>query len=627
MELTVPQFTSGVHNLLNSEIIPEDAAKDSLNWYTQDGKIILIAGKVAVGTIGAAGNVTAEHFGYKTDGTKVHYRKIGAIIQYFDGTTWQNIITGLTSTADYACANYSSLAGAFTFFFGVDGIYKVNNAQPASYISMYDSTKNFKGKAFIDKGRTILWGRAEDKTGLYGSWIDTQKAVSGGTGTYTAVAAEATTSLGGTLGFKGANPKANCFAVQITITASGEVYTDNYLGVLTGSLGGTGTINYTTGVYTLSNPGVGTANYQWEDSNVRGVTDFSKSATRIAGEGFVFPQDEGGDEILNVVIGQDGTYFSMKRNSVYQLSIDSTDLNATNDIYRKQIGTQSYRGSISTVFGIVFMNTSNQSKPEMTILQRDITGTVIEPKVLFKHFNFANYLYDDATIMTYDRYFLIFCKTPTAVSNDTILMCSLKDNTVDITNYEARTGVTDGTSLYVGSSSTQTVYKLFSGFDDDGFAIKNYWIGRDETYKKVANSLKKLRKIRLDGHISIDQSYGVYLSYDNLDFQLVGTVLGSASYVDSTNPQTIGSDYIGSARIAGDATTDIFPYLMEIKLRKVPKFRKCTVKFVALGVGYCDISSRVDKDIFVYEDRLPAHYREKQNVSLDGTTNNNPNPL
>ena len=68
MDSEILSFSKGVHNLLGSEIIPKDAAQDSLNWYTQDGKIVLIAGKVIVGASGVAGSVTGEHLGYKTDG-------------------------------------------------------------------------------------------------------------------------------------------------------------------------------------------------------------------------------------------------------------------------------------------------------------------------------------------------------------------------------------------------------------------------------------------------------------------------------------------------------------------------------------------------------------------------------
>ena len=616
-------FAKGVHNLLDNEVIPKDAASDSLNWYTQDGKIKLIPGKLIVGAEGVAGNVTGEIFGYKVDGSKVHWRKIGTKIQYLNGSTWTDTVTGLTSSADYAFTNYSSLAGTFTFAFGADGIYKMHNAVPGSYCSMYDSTKNFKGKAFIDKGRAILWDRNEDKTGLYGSWIDNQRAVSGSTGVYTAVSGEATTSLTGTLAFKAGGATRNCFAVTITLTGTGEVYTDNYLGILSGSLGGTGTINYITGAYTLSNAGVGTATYQWENSNLRGVTDFSKSATRLAGEGFQFPQDEGGDAIINVLIGSDG-YYSMKKQSAYRLFIESNDTDATNEVYRKELGLLSYRGAVATGAGIIFMNVANQEKPEMTILQKNLTGDAVEPVILFPHFKFSNYTYDDCTIETYDRYILVSCKATDAINNNIILLCDLTNKTVDITSYTARTFARKDGYLYMGSSVSETVYQLFTGFDDDNYAITNYWTGKGETWGE--SKLKKYRKIRLKGSISTDQSYEVYISYDDAGNQLVGTVLGSGSYVDYSSPQDIGSNTIGSAQIGGDVVSNIYPYFVEIRLKKVPKFRKRSVTFKALGIGYVDIDSQLDKDIELYQDKIPARFRQKQNVSLDGATTNMNNP-
>lgn len=72
--------------------------------------------------------------------------------------------------------------------------------------------------------------------------------------------------------------------MTITDTSTGEVFTDNFSGVLSGTLGGTGTINYMTGAFTTSQSGAGTVNYQWEMTNNKGVTDFTKSATRLAGE-------------------------------------------------------------------------------------------------------------------------------------------------------------------------------------------------------------------------------------------------------------------------------------------------------------------------------------------------------
>lgn len=613
-------FNKGIHNLLDAEIIPKEAGQDGQNWYSEDGRLKLILGRALVGSEGLVGNITGETFGYKVDGSQIHWRKAGTKIQYFDGTTWLDTVTGLTATADYSFTNYSSLAGTFTYAFGVDGIYKMHNAVPQSFCSMFSSAINYKGRAFIDKGRAILWNRMEDRTGLYGSWIDNKRTVTGASGVYTAVTAEATTSLTGTLAFKAGGATRNCFGVTITLTASGEVYTDAYLGTLSGSLGGTGTINYITGAYTLSNAGVGTANYQWEDSNLRGVTDFRKSALRLAGEGFQFPQDIGGDAILNVLVGQDGAYYSMKSNSTYKLDIASNDTDASNEIYRTQIGIPSYRSAVSSSKGIIFINTSTPEKPEMTILQKNITGDNIEPIVLFPQFKFVNYNYDDCTIFFYERYILVACKSVGSVNNDTILLCNVTENTVEIQRYQARTFASSLGLLYAGSPVSASVYSMFSGFDDDGSAIDNYYILKDEMYG--SERLKKYRRIRLKGHISPNQSYEVYTNVDNQGFQLVGTVLGSGSYVDYTSPQSIGANLIGSAQIGGDDMTNIYPYFMEIRIKKQQKFRKRSVRFIAKGIGYVDIDYLMDWDISTYESKIPSAYRQKQNVSMSGLIEN-----
>ena len=65
---------------------------------------------------------------------------------------------------------------------------------------------------------------------------------------------------------------------------------------------------------------------------------------------------------------------------------------------------------------------------------------------------------------------------------------------------------------------------------------------------------------------------------------------------------------------------------MEIRLKKQRKFRNRQIKFVALGIGYVDIDSHLDLFIDTYEEKLPARFRQKQNVSLSGATTNQDNP-
>lgn len=610
---------SGVHNLLPDEIIPKDASSDSLNWLTKEGKIELSYGRQTVGGVGAVGKNYGEFVGYRADGTPVRFKKVGTKIQYLNGSTWTDVITGLTENADYTCANYQSLAGAFVYFFGVDGIYKVATANPANFASLYNASKNFKGFGLIDKGRTILWGRAEDPTGLYGSYIDAQNST-----VYTTVTSEAITDVAsGTLAFKAGGATRTCFGVQITDTSSGEVFTDNYNGVLSGSLGSTGTINYMTGAFTITGQsGAGTANYQWEDSNNKGVTDFSKSATRLAGEGFVLRQDAGGDAI-KVVIPLDGSYFSLKGNSCYKLTLDSDDTNPSNEIYRTDIGVKTLRSAVGTGAGIVFINTANPTKPKLQIIQRNPLGDNFDTQPLFPQFAFENYEYDDAALDTWDEYVIMSCNTPTAVANDRLLLCNVKDNTVDITYYGARAFAKVGGILYAGDSLTTATYELFTGFDDLGLPIENYWIGNGETYG--SDVLKKTKKYRFKGKIAPDQTLGIYISQDDGGYTQVGTIRGDGSYVDYGTSFAIGTAVIGTSVIGGESTTNVYQYWCEIKYRAT-KFRKRKFKFVAMGIGFVSVEQVIDFDIWTFQEKLPAKYRSKQNVSLDGATTDMANP-
>lgn len=609
MEQTIPAFFKGTHNLLPDDVIPKDAASSSLNWITRNGKIELMYGRQSIGGDGDAGKNYGEHTAFMANGTAVRFRKVEGKIQYLNGAVWIDLITGLSLT-DYTFSNYQSLSGAFVFCYGTDGIFKIATANPASYSTMYNSARNFKGFGFIDKARTILWGRAEDPTGLYGSYIDAQNAT-----VYTTVSGEATASLTGTLAFKAGGATRTCFGVVITVGA--EVFTDNVNGVLVGSLGGTGTINYTTGAYTVSVAGAGTATYQWEDSNVKGVTDFTKSATRLAGEGFVVRQDAGGDAI-KVVIPLEGSYFSIKAHSCYQFTLDAADTTPSNSILRTDIGIKTLRSAIGTGYGIMFMNTSNPTYPQLQILKKNPFGDNFDTKPLFPHFDWSKFVYDDVCIDTWDTYVLVACAfdSPT---NNRLMLADTVTKTVDTTYYSVRTFSKNGGYLYGGDTVSQTTYELFTGFDDNGIAIINEWVSKGETYG--SDVLKKVKRERYKGLITPDQAIEVYLSGDNDDFTLIGTILGSGSYVDYSSTFAIGTSFLGAGTVGGDDGGTVYSFLMEIKTH-VGKFRKRNIKFVATGIGYCAIEAMTDFDIRTFQKKLPKKYRSKQNVSLDGATTN-----
>jgi len=275
MDNEIKAFTKGVHNLIDSENIPKDAAQNASNFITKDGKIVLVGGRKLIGAEGSIGKITAFHKGYKVNGEIVLYAKFGTAIKYWNGSSWVDVITGLNENDEYYFDNYSSLAGAFTYINGPGGYWKIVNSHPTFPKQMYDPLKNFHGKILIDRGRTILWDRNDDNkkdpTGLYGSHIDRQNST-----VYTTVTGEAIGSSGST-NYSGVlanfTSKDTCFGVTImaTVAAGTETFTDDYLGNLTSNFGGTGTINYATMEYSVTfsdvTTGAVTSNYQNENSN------------------------------------------------------------------------------------------------------------------------------------------------------------------------------------------------------------------------------------------------------------------------------------------------------------------------------------------------------------------------
>lgn len=611
------------------EIIPRQAAQDSLGFISSDGQIELCRGRLLIGAEETAtGYVKGHGWGFTAAGTPVHFRKINTKIQYYNTATslWVDIITGLTSSAEYSFSPYQSTAGTFMYCTGVDGIFKIHTANPGSYITLYGSTDIYRGKSIISNGRMFMWDLPTSKTGLYGSRKDGMELVSGN---YTTVTAEVVgsgngvqTAFSGTLAFKAGDAKRNCFVPVFTVTG-GEVVRDTGVGTLTGTLGATGTINYVTGAWAITfvTPPANAANnitctYQWEMSNNKGVTDFSYSATRVSLEGFILNQSEGGDFIQSV-IPYDGKIYSLKNRTVYELTIDSTDLQFNNVVFRRNIGLEYWRSAVSTGRGIVFMDTSNVDKPRLTILAKNITGDNLEPQTLANNFDFSSYNWSECAMDTFGEYIVFSGRSSEASFNDRLFLYNIRRDTIDILPYGAKTITTNSGLLYIGDTITDNVYNILSGFDDDNDTIENYWISNDESYE--SEKLKKLKRLRLKGLITKDQVLEVYLSYDNDAFELVGTIRGNGQYVDQAETYAIGEVGIGTASIGGDDDSlDGYFYLAELKVSG-PKFRKRTLKLVATGIGYISVNMIDDNDIRMFPKRLPVKYRLKQNVSLDGT--------
>jgi hypothetical protein len=620
-EIINKNLGKGIVNIPSDpELIPQNASQDSLNFISIDGQIELTRGKLLIGGEETAnGFVKGDGWGYRADGTAIHFRKINTKIQYYNESTslWVDVVTGLTSSAEYTFARYTSPAGTFVYATGADGIYKIHTANPSSYCSMYDSLINWKGKSIIsgtgEAARMIMWDMPNDKTALYLSYID--KADSS---VYTTVTAEAVAASGsGTLAFKAGDAKRSCFGLVFTIGA--ETFTDDKNGKLIGSAGGTGTINYITGAWTLSNTAGGTVTYLWENTNNKGITDFRESATRLVGEGIKLRQDEGGDPIQKVEVFE-GVYFIFKKRSVYSLTIATTDDSFLNVIFRRDIGLEYWRSSVTIGKGIVFMNLANKDNPQLTILNKNVYGDYIEPSILAQHFDFSGYEWDMCAMGTFGEYIIFSGRTKDSNINNRLFFYNVRRDTIDILNYGTKTITTNEGRLYIGDVLTDNIYEILSGFDDDNENIEAYWISNDERYG--TEILKKVKSYRFKGLITPNQYFEVWADYDGDGFGLVGTVRGDSSYVDKLENYTIGTQGIGSSLIGGEGDfLDGGFFMVELKA-KSPKFRKRRLKIIPKGIGYLAINMIEDFGIRTFNQKLPSKYRTKQNVSLDGTQTN-----
>ncbi len=537
---------------------------------------------------------------------------------FYEGTNdWAEVSSDIFPVAavsdEASFANYASLAGNQMFVCTPNsGPYKIMTANPGSYTDLTDAAKNFQGYIKIKQNRMFLWNRIKDKTGIYGSYIDAAA--------YTTVTAETigsgdgvTTSFTGVLAFKAAGATRTCFAVSIFESGgSAETFTDDYNGNLTGSAGGTGTIDYTTGRFfvTFAVAPDNTSNnlkatYQWENSNNTGITDFTKSATRTAGQGFVFRQDDGGGDTKNVSSYGDVEYCFHRLKS-WALTLTATDTNATNLIYRDNVGIPNWRAAVATGDGVYFIDDYDQTDPKFRLLTLNNISTQVIPVPVSNALNLEDYRFDKGVSEENGDLIIFECRHKDSTENDTTFVYDKRYKSFDRLDYAFSCAAKYNGALVVGDSISDNVFELFSGFDDNGSLISNYWEGNLSDLGIKA--LKKVRRFWIEGEISRDQSLDIFIATDNGSYINVGTQNGTDSNVDSKPRTIIGSDTIGQATLGGQTSINIYHYIKEIKLQN-GKFLNRKVKYKANGIGYVSVSTQTDYDIILNQQKLPQKYR------------------
>jgi hypothetical protein len=84
---------------------------------------------------------------------------------------------------------------------------------------------------------------------------------------------------------------------------------------------------------------------------------------------------------------------------------------------------------------------------------------------------------------------------------------------------------------------------------------------------------RNIEDLRYRGEIDPAQYVEVYADFDGTGYTLVGTIRGDATYVNRSSPSSVGTTMVGEAAVGGDGFAQVYPYEMQIKAMKIPKFR------------------------------------------------------
>ena len=528
-------FNTGlITRIKEDEKLPPGSASDALNWFSNGTHIELRRGQQLLGSENSgAGKITGLFVGKKFDGTEVVVKSYGRKLKYYNSAAedWVEIgsdtLPADANGEDVAMDAYESLAGSFIYISSPNSsIYKLPCANPGSIVDQ--SSTSHRGKIKIKQNRMFLWDRKDsnggsDKTGLFGGYVDKDELSD-----FTEVTAESVgTGDGSTKNFTDtlAQRTGKRTVMYVRITDSTEVFTDDRNGNLSGDKGGTGTINYATGVFDITfndapaNLQAITADYYYEDATSTGICDFSKSTPRSAGEGFVFRQDDGGADMQNMgSIG--GDEFCMHKHKTWKLTLSSDDTNATNLIYRSKVGIEYWRAMMETGDGVYYMDSRNQNDPHVRILKQSEFVEKVLPKSISDQLDLSDYIFDKAVVFEFDPYIIVACRTSDSSVNNRTLFYDKTYKLWNITNYRISCIERHDGALIAGDDGSDNVLTLLSSLSDGDSIIPNHWITEETDLNR--SGVKRSHRMVMAGLIGKDQKLKISVSLDEGEFVEVG---------------------------------------------------------------------------------------------------------
>lgn len=640
----VKDFKYGIIDSEEQQSIPRGASTRSLNYLTRGSKIELRRGYELLGTTenAGAGKITGLGVAKKPDGSDIIFRTRKRKIEFLNtgDNDWDEVGTDAMPAAvvaddalgeEISIEGYQNTTGPQVWLNSKNcGPIKIMTANPASYTEMYVLGTNYKGRMRIKSNRSWVWNRfgtPPNRTDLFASQLDSKASSD-----YTQISGESIGTSGsltysGTLAFKAAGARRICF--EVTFTDTSETFTDNGDGTLTGSAGGTGTINYTSGAYSITfnvvAAGAVTATYRWaDDSTTDGIANFTYSATRTAGQGFILSQAGGGD--FENLMSLNGVEYCMHKRKTWSVTISVDDVDITNLIFRDKVGIPNWRAAIETADGIYYVDDTDENDPHLRLLTLDTQSSQVIPRSISKPFkindvkvgiDLTDYRFDQAAAIEFGDFVLFACRTSDSEDNNRVLVHNKTNKATDVLDYYVSCfAVYDG-SLVAGDSITDNVFILFSGVDDlKAESIGNYWESNLENLGW--SGLKKCIELTLEGEIGPEQSVKVSISVDRGTYTQVRSpddvtnnkyaIEGDGDYVDSGQSVNVGAYTLGRGEIGGGSGS-LTAYHFRRSFRiAIGKFEYIKFKVEAMALGYFSLSEFTYRDVRVKSQKLPAKY-------------------
>ena len=349
-------------------------------------------------------------------------------------------------------------------------------------------------------------------------------------------------------------------------------------------------------------------------SKIDNLEDFTWSTPRVASEGDVVPQGDGGNLMDVLSFGADE--YCIHESKIWVLTLGIDDTTYTNYIYRERTGMPTFRSGISTKNGIYFIDDADKKDPQGRVVTIDLetaeklvlsVSQGIRYKKKMVGLNLADYSFDKAITFEWGNYILFAFRQTTSSENDRVLLYDKNKKTLDMQDYWVSCMAIYGGTLIAGDPSTDNVYTLFSLWDDDDALIINYWEGNKDNLGW--EGLQTVKKLIIEGDIGVDQELKISASIDNGTFVEIGTIKGSGSYVDRGQSVSVGSLIIGSREVGGGSEgASAYHYKTELSFGQ-DKFDDVKLRFECLGLGYCSISSYAFDDIRIKSKKIASKYR------------------